>query len=236
MGIRITPNHHPLFTSLVLQFSQKKLFESSLPLELSEDRGKENNARGSISPTISNSKAPNRDSLPPETFILLRFPNSTMWSSHPRWEHTHIVETFVKDKVPLPNGLQPLDNVGAPKSRMPAVKTKTLNYLEVVCTFSFISTSEHVISAKCYLVTTVLEAGPGSQYSIVREWEHGQRSFPPLTCCHAEGLESSFLPSLAGATPLVLPHPCSAPELSVPVLLLPAVQVSRFETRREEPE
>lgn len=42
----------------------------------------------------------------------------------PRWEHTHIVETFVKDEVPLPNGFQPLDNVGAPKSRMPAAKKK----------------------------------------------------------------------------------------------------------------
>lgn len=37
---------------------------------------------------------------------------------------THIVKAFVKDDVPLPNGLQPLDNVGAPKSRVPSREKK----------------------------------------------------------------------------------------------------------------
>lgn len=68
------------------------------------------------------------------------------------------------------------------------------------------------------------------------EWAHGWSSSPTPTCCHAEGLESSFLPSLAGATPPVLPHRCSAPELSAPVLPLLAAQGSRFGTRREESE
>lgn len=36
--------------------------------------------------------------------------------------------------------------------------------------------------------------------------------------------------------PLVLPHLCSALELHVPVLHLPAVQGSRFGTKREESE
>lgn len=35
----------------------------------------------------------------------------------------------MKDEVPLSNGFQPLDNVGAPKPRMPAVKTKTFRVI-----------------------------------------------------------------------------------------------------------
>lgn len=54
----------------------------------------------------------------------------------------------------------------------------------------------------------------------------------PRTCCLAGGLESSFLPFLAGATPPVLPHLCSAPEPSGPALLLPTARGSRFGTRR----
>ena len=36
--------------------------------------------------------------------------------------HTHVVQAFVKDDVPLPNRFQPLDNVGAPESRVPSSK------------------------------------------------------------------------------------------------------------------
>ena len=42
----------------------------------------------------------------------------------PRQDHTHIVETFMKDKVPLPNGFQALDDVGTPKPRMPVEEKK----------------------------------------------------------------------------------------------------------------
>lgn len=156
---------------------------------------------------------------------LPRYPNSTTRSSQPRWGHTHIVETFVKDEVPLSNGFQPLDNVGTPKSRMPTVKWGKkspggfLNSLEALSPFSFISMSKHVITAKCYPVTTVLEVGPSPQYSIAKEWKRGWNSSLPPTYCLAEGLESSFPPSLAGATPPVLPRLCSAHELHVLVLL-----------------
>lgn len=78
----------------------------------------------------------------------------------------------MKDEVPLANGFQPLDNVGAPKSRMPAVKTKTKNIQgdssilwKCYPHFSFISTSGRVVTAKCYLATTVLEVGSGPQHS-----------------------------------------------------------------------
>lgn len=92
---------------------------------------------------------------------LPRYPNSTTWSSHPRRGHTHIVETFVKDEVPLSNGFQPLDNVGAPKSRIPTTRGKKkspggfLNSLEALSLLSFISMSKHVITAKCYPVTSL---------------------------------------------------------------------------------
>ena len=53
-------------------------------------------------------------------------PYSTLCPQPPRRDHTHIVETFMKDEVPLPNGFQALDDVGTPKPRMPAEgKTKT---------------------------------------------------------------------------------------------------------------
>lgn len=156
---------------------------------------------------------------------LPRYPNSTTWSSYPRQGHTHIVETFVKDEVPLSNGFQTLDNVGAPKSRMPTARAGKkspggfFNSLEALSPFSFTSMSKHVITAKCYPVIIALEVGPSPQHSIVEEWKCGWNSSLPPTYCLAEGLESSFLPSLAGAAPPVLPHLCSAHELHVLVLL-----------------
>lgn len=95
---------------------------------------------------------------------------------------------------------------------------------------------KQIITAKCYPVTIILEVGPSLQHSIVKEWKRGWNSSLLPTYCLAEGLESSFPPSLAGATPPVLPHLCSAHELHILVLLQPAAQGSRFETRREESE
>lgn len=111
-GALITPSHPPLAplsTFLVLQFSQKKLLEGSLPLVQSEDIGKDNTARGSMSHTISSFLSSRTEQL-----FFLGAPSSTMFL--PRWGHTHIVKTFVKDEVPVTNGFQPLDDVGAPKS------------------------------------------------------------------------------------------------------------------------
>lgn len=85
----------------------------------------------------------------------------------------------------------------------------------------------------CYLVTTVLAFGPSPQPSTLKGWGQREGTSLSLTCCLVEGLESSFLPSLAGVTLPVLPRPCFAPALSVPVLLPPAVQGSRFRTERK---
>ena len=87
-----------------------------------------------------------------------------MYPQPPRQDHTHIVETFMKYKVPLPNGFQALDDVGTPKPRMPAEekkKTKNLqgdsSILWKLRPHSFSSTSERAVTAKCSLVTTVTQ-------------------------------------------------------------------------------
>ena len=68
----------------------------------------------------------------------------------------------MKDKVPLPNRFQALDDVGTPKPRMPAEEKKNPENLQGDSSIlwrlrphSLSSTAERAVTAECSLATTV---------------------------------------------------------------------------------
>lgn len=145
---------------------------------------------------------------------------------------THIVKAFVKDDVPLPNGLQPLDNVGAPKSRVPSREKKgskmnpqfpqSVRQLSSVNSFVRVCLKHYQPAPASSCPCWCLLLCPGAQQSM-----------PPPTCCLAGGLEFSSPPSPAGAEPPVPPHLCFAPEPGVPALLPLAVRGSGLGMRKK---
>lgn len=70
----------------------------------------------------------------------------------------------MKDKVPLPNRFQALDDVGTPKPRMPAEEKKNPENLQGDSSIlwrlrphSLSSTAERAVTAECSLATTVTQ-------------------------------------------------------------------------------
>lgn len=135
----------------------------------------------------------NRATLTLERATLLGSCCSSFW--HKRM-CTHVVKAFVKDDIPLPNRFQPLDNIGAPKSRVPSSKKKksskmTPRFSQSIRSFSFISSSSGRVSFK---ILPSLRLGSVSGVCCCESVHRRAACHPPVSSLQGSGSLLGHLP------------------------------------------